>query len=289
MSSLPFESSSGTDIVQQVWALLYTATSVAFSLLLKKLFKLPGWLVPATAFNNTTSMPLLLIQTLATTGILDSLVTVPGDTVAAAVRRAQSYFLANALCGNVAVFTIGPKIMDATDQYSEVEEGDNAHRHEQANNRYNTIADANAHPPDEQTSLLPRPILQQGTFAKHKIQAIGHDKFQRLPASVRSTMAFLASLVNPPLIGGIIGITLGLVPALHRAFFNNSSNGGIFNAWLVTSIANIGDLFAALQVVIVGVRLSQCLRRMVRGEDSGQISLRGALISLIVRYFIWPL
>lgn len=46
---------------------------------------------PCIAFNNTTSLPLLLIDSLESTGVLDRLLR-NGDTTKKAISRAQAYF-----------------------------------------------------------------------------------------------------------------------------------------------------------------------------------------------------
>ncbi|KAG8884986.1 hypothetical protein FRB98_002074 [Tulasnella sp. 332] len=52
----------------------------------------PAWVTIAAAFNNTNSLPLLLVQALTSTNILQSLLS--GDeTMEAAIDRAKSYFL----------------------------------------------------------------------------------------------------------------------------------------------------------------------------------------------------
>jgi auxin efflux carrier family protein len=61
-----------------------------------------------------------------------------------------------------------------------------------------------------------------------------------------------------------MGVFVGLVPPLHRIFFNDQEEGGVLNARLTTSISNIGELFPSLQVVVVGVTLSSSLRKLKR-------------------------
>jgi hypothetical protein len=67
-------------------------------------------------------------------------------------------------------------------------------------------------------------------------------------------------------IGALIGAVIGLASPLHKAFFNEPSDGGIFKAWLTASVKNVGDLFAALQLVVVGAKLSGSLLKMKKGE-----------------------
>ena len=53
---------------------------------------------------------------------------------------------------------------------------------------------------------------------------------------------------------------VGLTPPLKKAFFASPQKGGIFKAWLTASIKNVGELFASLQVIVVGVKLASSMR-----------------------------
>jgi len=79
---------------------------------LKRAFKFPAWTIPAICFNNTTALPLLLIQSLETAGILADLTIDGSDTSSAALSRAKSYFLVNSMIGNSLTFAVGPKLLD---------------------------------------------------------------------------------------------------------------------------------------------------------------------------------
>lgn len=79
-----------------------------------------------------------------------------------------------------------------------------------------------------------------------------------------------------------------MIPGLHKAFFASPDEGGFFNAWITSSAKSIGDLFATLQVLIVGVKLSSSLRKFMRGDDSGDLPWLSALFALAVRFVIWP-
>jgi hypothetical protein len=86
----------------------------------------------------------------------------------------------------------------------------------------------------------------------------------------------------------IIGATIGLAPPLHSAFFNEPSEGGICMAWLTASVKNVGDLFAALQLVVVGVKLSCSLLKMKKGEASGSVKLIPVFSIFFIRFLLWP-
>ena len=85
-----------------IWAVVYGLLSILLGLVITKVFKTPSWVTPAIAFNNTTSLPLLLVQSLAATKLLDTL-----DSSGSGVARANSYFLINAMVGNSLTFALG--------------------------------------------------------------------------------------------------------------------------------------------------------------------------------------
>ncbi|KAF2461092.1 auxin efflux carrier [Lineolata rhizophorae] len=294
-----------------IWAIVYNALSVALGITLTKLFKLPAWTTPGITFNNTTSLPLLLVQSLEASGILRAILMGPDDSNSAAIARAESYFLVNSMVSNSLTFALGPKLLgaqeeDAPEKVEEVENGNHGEQgqenngdveqgagepHEQDDN--NDVGNRDDQQqqqegPNERTSLLPTVVAHNWNEASKRSYKRGSHYFSRLPSWLQSTLAFLYSFCNAPVVGAVIGAVIGLVPALHRVFFAGSQQGGVLNAWLTSSIKNIGDLFAALQVVVVGVKLSQSMRRMKKGEASGKVPWTPFVLITLVRYVVWP-
>lgn len=294
-----------------VWALFYTLTSMALGFVATRLFKLPSWITPALCFNNTTSLPLLLIESLETTGILERLIMSDSDSSSAALLRAKSYFLVNYIVGNSLTFALGPKLLDGEESPEEVEEiqkqanngspqarqdaeqGYNqdlerpeTHRNGHGNGDNRQAEDTEgAH---EQTSLLPEPLVRRVQQAERSGYGIGKGQWDKLRPWTRYFLDFTYSFLNAPLIGAVIGAILGLAPPLHKAFFNSPQEGGIFTAWLTDSVSKIGGLFATLQVVVVGVKLSSSLRKMKKGEESGRVPWVPTTFVLFVRFVLWP-
>lgn len=281
--------------------------------LMTRLFKLPSWVTPAISFNNTTALPLLLIESLASTGILNELLASETDTVDAALMRAQSYFLVNAMIGDTLTFAMGPKLLDgehAPEKKKDDDDGDQGQpidngpprgpifplEPEQSNGHGTYGArpageeshQENNEEPNEQTSLLPS-FVQSGEFAAKRY---GYDKggkaWDRFPPWIRSFLHFSFAFLHAPLLGAVTGAILGLVPPFHKAFFGDPENGGIFTAWLTDSVKNIGDLFASLQVVVVGAKLSSSMRKMKRGEDSGTVPWTPLVFVTLMRFVVWP-
>ncbi|KAL8935357.1 MAG: hypothetical protein Q9211_004738 [Gyalolechia sp. 1 TL-2023] len=278
-----------------IWALLYIFCSMLLGAILTRLLNLPSWLTPALCFNNTTSLPLLLVQALESTGILETLLISESDTTADALNRAKSYFLVCAIVSNSLTFSLGPRLLDheeASDpshhDYRNQPQADNSStgtRSASDGSQANGHANGEA---TENTSLLPNFAVRRGEEVVQNLHHRGQKTWDRLGPRTRSTLDLLYAFLNAPLVGAIIGATIGLTPPLHRAFFNESQQGGIFKAWLTSSIQNVGSIFAALQVVVVGVKLSACLRKMKRGEQSGNIPWLPSIIVLLMRFVVWP-
>ena len=274
---------------------------MGLGVLLVRLFKMPHWVTPAIAFNNTTSLPLLLVQSLDATGILSSLLMSSSDSTSEAIERAKSYFLVNAMIGNSLTFAIGPALLNGHEEDAADQSKDKDRRHEHAQNGMaadgthdveqeaggSNVSEEEERPHEETSPLLHR-VIHSSSRAAHRTSQRQSEYFQTLPPSAQKTLSFLYQFVNAPVIGAVIGAIIGLVPALHRLFFNSTDNGGYLNAWLTTSIKNIGDLFAALQVIVVGVKLSQSMMKMSKGEESGSAPWATMVTITFVRLILWP-
>jgi predicted permease len=255
---------------------------------------LPSWVAPAIAFNNTTSLPLLLIESLKQTQILDGIL-IGGDTAAAAMDRAESYFLINAMVSNSLTFALGPRLLKPGDEDAPAgdnsKDGDEEDAEEDSGNG-NGHGDIERGPDgliNEQTSLLPQRIIHPTNRIEKKGYLKTRDWFNSLGPKMQQVVAVAWQFANAPLLGAIVGAIIGLTPTLHRLFFNNSNEGGYFNAWLTTSFKNVGDLFASMQIIVVGVKLSQSMLRMKRGEDSGEVHKGSLALVTVIRFVIWPL
>jgi predicted permease len=281
-----------------VWSISYTLLSILLGRVLTRVFKLPAWVAPAIAFNNTTSLPLLLIQSLKQTQILD-VILIGGESGADAMDRVESYFLVNAMISNSLTFALGPRLLrpgdeDApSDQDADNGDDEQANGDDDGDQTNGNDDDEMEHGPDgiidEETTLLPRQFVKP----TNRIEKRGFLKTKKwyngLSPWLQETLDITWQFANAPLLGAIVGAIIGLTPALHRLFFNPSNEGGYLNAWLTTSIKNIGELFASLQIIVVGVKLSKSMLRMKRGENSGTVDKRSLAIVTLLRFIIWPL
>lgn len=273
---------------------------MALGRLLKKMFKLPAWTVPAICFNNTTALPLLLVQSLESAGILDNLLKSDDDTTSEAVKRAKSYFLVSAVVGNALTFTMGPKLLDDEESPDSDDEDENKKPlHNQYLHRQGDEDEANAEEPssndsdsdgpaNETTILLPRPLDGHVLHAIGKATSKTNHLFCKLPSWLQASLSCIGQFINAPIVGAVIGAFLGLTPGVNTWFFAKPDEGGVLKAWLTQSIENIGDLFATLQLVVVGSKLSASLAKAKRGEDSGKVDWKPLATIFCIRFLMWP-
>ncbi|RDW88895.1 hypothetical protein BP6252_00927 [Coleophoma cylindrospora] len=289
--------SSSKDISKTMGALLYSLLNGPGMGTPKSISKsIPG-MVPA----DKSSLPLVLIQSLDSSGILKQL-TMGSDSSSSAVSRAKSYFLVASTVGNCLTFAVGPKLLDDEDSPAEGEHEDNKQNEDGGSNIQAARDEEEATPRNsegrtaeeeedyvsESTTLLPDAVARREAYAEEEVLKDAKRLCMKLPRSVQKAFGFVGSLVNAPLIGAMIGAFLGLIPALHKAFFDEPADGGIFKAWLTTSIKNIGELFPALQLVVVGAKLSNSLLKMKRGEASGNVRWIPSLTIFFIRFLLWP-
>jgi auxin efflux carrier family protein len=180
-----------------VWALVYTLSSMALGWFLKRVFKFPAWSVPAICFNNTTALPLLLIQSLETSGILKDLTIGGTDTSSAAASRAKSYFLASAIVGNSLTFAIGPKLLDDEETPDEHHDQKQKKEHKHANGLWESdeehaspincsgrTAEEQEEHVNETTTLLPDQIARRSGDISHEAAEQLEKQWIKLPQFV---------------------------------------------------------------------------------------------------------
>jgi len=270
---------------------------------------LPLWTTTALAFNNSTSLPLLLLQSLKKSGVLSRLV--GNKDHLDAIERARSYFLVFAVVNNILSFSMGtPELKgfseDAPDDVGERVKRLAADLGDQVAQPFRQLAGSDEENPgsqaesqqtrvpddeeeaDERTSLLPHHAETVIHQTKRHITGTGKKFYRSLPGPLQTVIDWVACFVGPPSIGAAIGATIGLTPALHRLFFNDPLEGGFFNAWLTTPIQNAGELFVTLQIVVVGVKLSLSLRRLKEGQGGGELDWRTVTFVALWRLIALP-
>ncbi|KAH7082767.1 auxin efflux carrier [Paraphoma chrysanthemicola] len=295
-----------------LWAFICHLLSFLIGIFAHLVFGMPDWVTAALMFNNTTSYPLLLIQSLDATGILAGL-TQGDETTRAMIERAKSYFLVFATVSSCLTFAVGPRLIDT--EHAPESDDDKTLDSGSTSTPGTPAADDEAEnggttwPPNEQTSLLPVP--QQHRTRHESIHAITffpskpkfttvrrrpwyipHVHWHDLSPRVQWWLLFFYDFLNAPLLGAVLGAIIGLTPALHRAFFAKEYDGGIFTAWLTESWKNVGGLFVPLPLIVAGISLYTSYQESKEASEAeaakSRIPIATTLFILLVRFFVWP-
>ena len=99
-----------------VWCIIYNTVLTLWGILSVKVLKMLAWVTPAVVFNNTTALPLLLVESLNSAGLFYPLLMSEKDTQSNAVKRATTYLLVNSVAGNCLTFAVGPQMLNAHEE-----------------------------------------------------------------------------------------------------------------------------------------------------------------------------
>jgi len=289
-----------------VWAIVTHVVSFAIGMFAHYILKLPSWTAIAVMFNNSTSYPLLLIEALAETGILESLI-VTDESTKDAIERAKSYFLVYATVSSCLTFAVGPRLID-TENAPEMEEDDEPKDGEDGVGAADGADDRDEEAATERTGLLGHRngalsgdpfhgmkkffasiTNSEDAINERRAYIIPKSAWARLSPRTKWWMLFVSDFFNAPLLGAVLGAVIGLTPALHKAFFADAQKGGIFTAWLTSSLKNIGGLFVPLPVVIAGVSLFSSIKdEKMEKATFKKIPWGTWTYVLVVRFLLWP-
>ncbi|KAF2832518.1 hypothetical protein CC86DRAFT_401285 [Ophiobolus disseminans] len=290
-----------------LWAFICHLISFLIGIFAHLVFGLRDWVTAALMFNNTTSYPLLLIQSLDATGILSGL-TRGDESTRAMIERAKSYFLVFATVSSCLTFAVGPRLIDTehapdSDDDKTIDEPDEIPDGE---GDYEVADTTPTWPPNEETGLISPPNRQRSrhesvvaitffpskpkfTTVKRRPWYIKRVHWSDLSPRMQWWLLFFYDFLNAPLLGAVLGAIIGLTPPLHRAFFAKEYDGGIFTAWLTESWKNVGGLFVPLPLIVAGISLYTSYQESKEGDQSRTaIPVATTAFILVVRFILWP-
>lgn len=237
-------------------------------------------------FNNTIAFPLLLLESLQSTGVLEALLWGPSDDSSTALDRAKSYFLVNSMVSDTLTFSVGPWLLGVDELYENPPQDAYNPGHAGFATGMSDDEASDTHDPDvdsdlralyeqeeaaiaanEQDSLLPNKMVHTTTKIGHRSSHYSNRYWQKMPRWLQMLADFFLGFFNVPLLACIAGFVIGLVPQLQTAFFGEPQEGGIFTAWLTKSVQHVGKIFATLQIVVVGVKLCNSLKNLKHGHE----------------------
>lgn len=286
-----------------IWAFICHFISFLIGISAHLLFGLPDWVTAALMFNNTTSYPLLLIQSLDATGILSGL-SRGDETTRAMIERAKSYFLVFATVSSCLTFAVGPRLIDT--EHAPDSDDDKTVDEEHEDDSVLAGNNESSWPPTERTGLLAPhandrrrhesvvsmtffPSKPKFVTVKRRPWYIPHMHWSDLSPRAQWWLLFFYDFLNAPLLGAVLGAIIGLTPPLHRAFFAKEYDGGFFTAWLTESWKNVGGLFVPLPLIVAGISLYTSYQESKEGDTSKTaVPPATTMFILVVRFVLWP-
>jgi len=301
-------------LIVLVWAFIAHTVSFLIGIFAHWAFNMPDWITCAIMFNNTTSYPLLLIQSLDETGILEALM-VGDESTRTMIERAKSYFLVFSTVSSCLTFAVGPRLIDTehapdSDDEDKVSSSQATLISQDADDEDDLEEGAST--PNEQSLLLDPsdrnrtrnherhfsvsnitffPSKPTFTTIKRRPHYIPLPKWSSFNARTKWWLLFFYDFLNAPLIGAVLGAIIGLTPPLHRAFFASTYGGGVFTAWLTESWKNVGQLFVPLPLIVAGISLYTAYQEARQTPEGGQktrIPLATTAFVLVIRFLVWP-
>jgi len=239
-----------------VWGFASTAIGHAIGWLGHRTLKLPHWVIVACGRPNSNALPILLLQSLQQTGVLD-LLAKDGESLSQTVSRSKSLLLLNAIIQQTLTFQFAPSVLALDSQSKGQHNPENPNTLHPGPGRLLPVVQD-----PERVGLLAE---QDGTSygsnqqhdepirALHEIEDVIDYHWPPVVAPLEKPIKKVFSYMSPPLIGALLALVIGLTPALHHVFYDK--NGALYTS-ITQSIENLGELFVVLQTFIVGAELA---------------------------------
>lgn len=192
-----------------LWGLVSTIAAHLIGWVGMRLFKFDHWTVVAAGRPNSNALPLLLLQSLQNTGVLDSLAR-PGEDIARTLQRAKSFVLLNAVVQQVITFQLAPRILS----FDRAQNKDDA-RPDRLRPGKGRLSSAVQDP--ERVGLLhdddEEDARGQREGYHHAMDDIADTPDVHWPhfiSALEKPVKWVLSQISPPLIGAIIAFTIGV-------------------------------------------------------------------------------
>ncbi|KAH9839382.1 uncharacterized protein C8Q71DRAFT_749203 [Rhodofomes roseus] len=233
-----------------LWGLISTAIAHLIGWAGQRLLHLKHWTIIACGRPNSNALPLLLLQSLESTGVLSQL-SDDGD-LKRVLNRAKSLLLLNAIVQQVITFQLAPSVLRLDDGQHKSDAGPGTLR--PGPGRILPVAQD-----EERVGLLDDSEDQEeadginGRGALQPIQDMPDYRWPRHLEFAKKPLLTVWTYMSPPLIGAIIALIFGLIPPLRETFLDE--DGTMFPA-ITQSVKNLGELFVVLQTFTVGAELA---------------------------------
>lgn len=206
-----------------LWGLASTILAHGVGYIGKRVMRLPYWTVAACGRPNSNALPLLLLQSLEHTGVLDTL-SQRGESVKDTLERAKSLILLNAIVQQIFTFQLAPSIMARDDRHKHSEDGpDSQDRLRPGPGRLTSIVqdpervgllhdeyDDEDENGEEDAELTRAERCRGGRQAVEDIADHPDVHWPERLRLIEKPVKKIVSLISPPLSGAIIALVIGV-------------------------------------------------------------------------------
>ncbi|EJF65242.1 hypothetical protein DICSQDRAFT_98906 [Dichomitus squalens LYAD-421 SS1] len=276
------------DWIIPIWGLASTLLAHAIGYVGHRVMKLPYWTIAACGRPNSNVLPLLLLQSLDSSGVLGA-ISRDGEGSSTLLRRAKSLILLNAVVQQTFTFQLVPGIIardKPVDEDAVERQGGGQDRLRPGPGRINPalhnaervglLDDIDHHPEDSDDSERTR----TGDAYRHALDGIADRPDYHWPHRLQfleNPVKNVAKHVSPVLLSAVVAFIIGATPPLHHAILDGD---GVLYSSLTQSVINLGELFVALQAFTVGAELA-----LVKSSDPGKLP---TVWVLFVRFIVMP-
>jgi auxin efflux carrier family protein len=131
---------------------------------------------------------------------------------------------------------------------------------------------------EEETTVPTHSAADEGTalLANRPPPAKFIDNIKSFP---HKTYLTIKGIWNPPLTGAILAVLIGLIPPLKFEFYHQE---GFFYGTITTSLTNIGELFTALMLFVLGAQLQ------LKTQGEARTPVHVLLYIYVMRFILLP-
>ncbi|PCH43453.1 hypothetical protein WOLCODRAFT_90292 [Wolfiporia cocos MD-104 SS10] len=237
-----------------LWGLVSTIIAHGIGWLGQRVLGIKHWTIIACGRPNSNALPLLLLHSLETTGVLEQLAG-SGESMKQTMNRAKSLLLLNAIVQQVFTLQLAPSVLALDDGKNKV---DPAHinRLRPGPGRILPIVQDEEHVGLLDSYDAAVDSADADGDMQGALDAIVDTPDAHWPAAIavlEKPLKKVWSQMSAPLVGAIIAFILGMIPPLHQAFLDED---GAMYASITQSVENLGSIFVVLQTFSVGAELA---------------------------------
>ncbi|EPY50985.1 auxin family transmembrane transporter [Schizosaccharomyces cryophilus OY26] len=285
-----------------VFYVIITAVSIIVSYAMARIFRLSrrqrNFATACITFQNSNSLPLALVTSLANTVENLKWDKIPDDTAEKVASRGIMYLLIFSQLGQALRWSYGYRILLSPIQPDDSEDHDRVRVHgNPSEEEIESLLTPNEREDISQLDLPsssglshPGGISPTNNKNNYSENAVTQETTQGIEfknSKLKKAIILLLDFFSPPLYSLFIALFIAVVPPLQRFFFEE---GSFVEASITSGIRMVGDVAVPLILVVLGASLATDIGKTEGPEQPGKVNDKRVLIvSLLGRMVVVPM